>query len=220
MAKHAIIVAHYQDIDVPFTDDGWFNASSVAARFHKNPHEWLRLPATTAYLDAIERRYGKIPYVKTSKARVDRGGGTWLHPKLAVPFARWLDDDFAVWCDEQVDSLLRGNHPHFSRQQLRHEAAASYKLMSQVLLESRKAEGKGTAPHHFMTEAKVVNWAMSGEFAGRNREGMSIDELNLLANLEIKNSLLLARGVPYDERKSELESSAQQWRTQHTRIGA
>ncbi|WP_327190602.1 KilA-N domain-containing protein [Pseudomonas libanensis] len=37
-----------------------------------------------------------------------RGGGTWLHPKLAVAFARWISPDFSVWCDLHIDALLRG----------------------------------------------------------------------------------------------------------------
>lgn len=41
-------------------------------------------------------------------SRVRGQAGTWLHPKLAVAFARWLDDDFAVWCDLHIDALLRG----------------------------------------------------------------------------------------------------------------
>lgn len=36
------------------------------------------------------------------------GGGSWAHPKLAVFFARWLDDRFAVWCDMQIDDILHG----------------------------------------------------------------------------------------------------------------
>jgi hypothetical protein len=39
-------------------------------------------------------------YLKTSKATLANGGGTWLHPKLAVRFAQWLDPKFAVWCDQ------------------------------------------------------------------------------------------------------------------------
>lgn len=31
---------------------------------------------------------------------------TWLHPKLAVSFAHWLDVDFAVWCDLHSDALM------------------------------------------------------------------------------------------------------------------
>lgn len=30
-----------------------------------------------------------------------------MHPKLAVHFARWLDVRFAVWCDMQIDKLLK-----------------------------------------------------------------------------------------------------------------
>ena len=37
------------------------------------------------------------------------GGGTWLHPKLAIHFARWLDPRFAVWCDEQIEQILSGS---------------------------------------------------------------------------------------------------------------
>ncbi|MCG9054846.1 KilA-N domain-containing protein [Laribacter hongkongensis] len=91
-----------------FNPDGWFNATLAAERFGKSPYEWQRLPETVRYMQALEIRYGKIPYVKTSRARADRGGGTWLHPKLAVRFAQWLDVDFAIWCDEQVDALIRG----------------------------------------------------------------------------------------------------------------
>jgi len=100
-----IIAAEYEGIIVSFTGDGWFNATAPAAHFGKAPHEWLRLPATHDYLAALERKYGKIPYSKTKRGN---DGGTWMHPKLAVPFARWLDVDFAVWCDEQIDHILRG----------------------------------------------------------------------------------------------------------------
>ena len=38
----------------------------------------------------------------------ETGGGTWLHPKLAVDFARWLNPKFAVWCDEQITRIMTG----------------------------------------------------------------------------------------------------------------
>ena len=40
---------------------------------------------------------------------VQNGGGTWLHPKLAIHFARWLDPKFAVWCDEQIEHIISGS---------------------------------------------------------------------------------------------------------------
>lgn len=49
-----------------------------------------------------------IGLVRTKSGSPENGGGTWLHPKLAVQFARWLDVNFAVWCDLHIDALLRG----------------------------------------------------------------------------------------------------------------
>lgn len=110
-----LITLEYNGISVNFTGQAWFNATKVAEKFGRVPHDWLRLPDTLRYLEGLERRYGKIPYVKTSKARSDRGGGTWMHPRLGVAFARWLDTDFSIWCDEQVDLILRGGLAEWRR---------------------------------------------------------------------------------------------------------
>lgn len=123
-----IVPFDYQGQSVRFNTDGWINATEAAARFGKRPNEWLRLPDTLEYLGALERTCGKIPYVRTSRARADRGGGTWLHPKLAVSFARWLSADFAVWCDMQIDGLVRQGmaaqgHEHLIGLLLRPEAS-------------------------------------------------------------------------------------------------
>ncbi|MEY2666195.1 MAG: hypothetical protein RLZZ384_366, partial [Pseudomonadota bacterium] len=39
---------------------------------------------------------------------VSQEQGMWLHPYLAVDFARWLAADFAVWCEKQIENML---HP-------------------------------------------------------------------------------------------------------------
>nr|WP_110882822.1 KilA-N domain-containing protein [Photorhabdus australis] len=75
---------------IRFNDEGWINATLAADKFEKYPNDWLRLPETSSYIQALERRYGKIPYVKTSRARKDRGGGTWLHP-------RGLSNRWNIW---------------------------------------------------------------------------------------------------------------------------
>jgi hypothetical protein len=74
--------------------------------------------------------------------------GTWLHPKLAVIFARWLSPDFAVWCDEQIEALLH-QHPEYQKQfpelsvifekleknqqQLKNEVDQRFEQMAQML---------------------------------------------------------------------------------------
>lgn len=103
-----VIPFHYQGQPVRFNSEGWINATDVAKRFGKEPHEWLRLPETKGYLEAMAKT-GIFPEL-TRTAR-GRAGGTWLHPKLAVAFARWLSPEFAVWADLQIDALLHSYEP-------------------------------------------------------------------------------------------------------------
>ena len=197
-----LIQTDYQGLSVSFTEDGWFNATDAAGKFGKLPNDWLRLPATQDYLAALGRKYGKIPYFKTRRGQ---SGGTWLHPKLTVPFARWLDIDFAVWCDEQIDCLIRGTHVHYDWKRARSEAASSFKVMNAVLQLVRQDNGKVTASHHFSNEARMVNWALTGEFRGLDRESLSGGDLALLAKLEERNAVLIGCGMDYAERKPLLE---------------
>lgn len=232
MAAQLIITA-YQGIEVAFTEDAWFNATAVAAGFKKEVYEWLRLPTTKEYLETLSDvvfeqetgggfRTGKIPVLKTPKqkspfVKVKRGGkggsdATWFHPELAVAFARWLDVRFAIWCDRFIKAILMQQHPRFDWKRCRHEAASSYKLMSASLQLHRTREGKEVKQHHFSNEARLVNWALVGEFKGLDRDALPYDDLDLLAKLEVYNSVLIGEGQDYTARKLLLEHFAKQWR--------
>lgn len=106
-----LILAEYHGLQVAFTRDAWFNGTIAAARFGKRPAEWLRLPETRRYVHALARRteVGESHFARSERGG-RAGGSTWLHPKLAVRFAQWLDLDFAIWADDVIDRLLRGQH--------------------------------------------------------------------------------------------------------------
>lgn len=201
----------YQGHTITYQEDGWFNATEAAAKFGKRPVDWLRLPDTDSYIGALCRqlRSEKISLLKVIRGGRNHSDGTWLHPKLAVPFARWLDDDFAVWCDMQIDNLIRGNND-WARN--RHIAAASYKVMSLATKEAREHAGKPCLTHHYTNEARLVNWALAGKFCGLDRDSMTLSELDLLGHLEIRNTLLIARGVEYEKRKADLSEQAALWK--------
>jgi len=205
-----LITSQYNGKELSFNEQGWFNATQAAHKFNKSVHDWVRLPDTQKYMDALKRKYGKIPYLKTKRGN---NGGTWLHPKLAVRFAQWLDIDFALWCDEQIDQLLRGNHPVFDYRRLRHQAAATYKAVSAVLKISREFQGKVTKPYHYMNEAKLINWAMTGKFTGLDRDSLTYDELDLLAELEAQDLILIGSQCTYEQRKTALNLFAQNFRS-------
>lgn len=205
------VIREYQGHPITYRDDGWFNATEAAAKFGKRPVDWLRLPDTDNYIGALCRqlRSEKISLLKVIRGGRNRADGTWLHPKLAVAFARWLDDDFAVWCDFQIDALIRGTDDWTK---LRHSAAASYKVMSQMLKDVRLLDGKECQTHHYSNEARLVNWALAGKFASLDRDQMATADLDLLAHLEIRNTLMIAQGLEYEKRKTSLNEQASAWR--------
>lgn len=151
--------------------------------------------------------------VKTKSGPAAVGGGTWLHPKLAVLFARWLDVRFAIWCDSQIDNIVRGRHPHIDWRRMRHEASNSFKVMAGVIQLTRESQGKACAPHHFSNEARLINWALTGSFDNVDRESLAYSELDLLAKLEERNAVMLGAGWSYDERKESLALFTAKWRT-------
>jgi len=103
-----IITAQYGSISVLFRIDGFINATAIAKQFNKVPKDYLRTDSTKEYIKAIRHicliDENQIVISKSGSSK--NGGGTWLHPKLVVPFARWLDASFAVWCDLQIEKIL------------------------------------------------------------------------------------------------------------------
>lgn len=99
-----------------FRPDGWFNMTQAAQQFGKRLDNFWTSPDTKEYLGEIGK-HPEFQGVSTIRTVPGRTGGTWAHPKLAVFFARWLDVKFSVWCDMQIDKLLRGEVPQALREE-------------------------------------------------------------------------------------------------------
>lgn len=195
----AVITRDYQGHTISYQADGWFNATAAAAKWGKAPAEWLRLPSTIEYIGAVVKHNPSMGKTHRSKSGpAASGGGTWLHPKLAVPFSRWLDAEFAVWCDAQIDSLIRGKDDW---RLSRHASASGYKLASDILKMVRDEAGQPTESHHYSNEARLINWALTGEFKSVDRDSLSASDLDMLAYLQERNAVLIGRGLSYDQRK-------------------
>lgn len=208
-----LIQADFDGQAMQFNDDGWFNATAAAEKFGKRVGDWIDLPSTKEYMEKLNTRYSGI----LMNAKRGKNGGTWLHPKLAVSFARWLSVDFAIWCDEQIDIIIRGTPEQVNWKQTRHQAAVSFNVMCSMLEMSRKHDGKETEAHHYMNEARLVNWAFCGEFVSIDRTQLGAKDLDLLAKLEVQNTMMIARGVDREIRKSMLQEIAAAWRENQTK---
>ena len=210
-----LVKAEYHDIAVTFTEEAWFNATEVADKHKRRVTDWLYNSETQQYLAALAEIL-KVPKEHLLKTRRGRYGGTWMHPRLAVAFARWLDVRFGVWCDDQIFQILSGQHIHYDWKKLRHEATASYKVMGQILQLTLQRLGKSCSSHHFINEARMINWVLMGKFGKIDRDGLSSGDLDLLAKLENMDTVLIGCGASYDERKKELEQFASEQRNRAT----
>ena len=111
------LIKSFGDIAVSFRNDGFLNASAIAAHFGKRVPDFLKTEQNQEYISALAEHlsktlkivFDKNQLVIVKKGSPANGGGTWLHPKLAIHFARWLDPRFAVWCDEQIEQILSGS---------------------------------------------------------------------------------------------------------------
>lgn len=206
-----LVTRDYQGHAIVLQDDGWFNATQAAAQMGRRVDVWLKTHETQEYIKALCEITNTTEkgYLKTKRGAT---GGTWLHPKLAVRFAQWLDPRFAVWCDAQIDSLIRGKDDW---RKLRHQSASSFKVANDLLKLVREANGKETESHHYSNEARLINWALTGEFKGVDRDQCTSADLDLLAHLQERNAVLIGRGLQYDQRKPIIKQYAMDWRMAH-----
>lgn len=95
----------YNGNKVTFKNDGklMVNATEMAKPFSKRPVDWIKLPATTQFIDSLTavRKSHRSDLIVTIN-----GVGTWLHEDVALEFARWLSPEFAIWCNDRIKELL------------------------------------------------------------------------------------------------------------------
>ena len=100
--------------------DTMVNATEMAKPFgiNKQPAFWLRSKAAKEYIEAFNnyqknalRNLQSTPLrpVITIEGNYADGTrqGTWMHRWIAIEFARWLDPNFAIWCNQRIDELLK-----------------------------------------------------------------------------------------------------------------
>lgn len=97
------------------TSDSMFNATSLLKQWNKsNPDNkrdldnfWKSTHLVELMKEIAENEFEttsvdftvlKNMFSKTSKARFDRGGGTWIHPILFIKFAMYLSPKFELHC--------------------------------------------------------------------------------------------------------------------------
>ena len=203
------------------TDEMYFNATEMAKPFGKRPNDWLSLPDTKAYIDAlvtensgnddetgqptITGKSGNSQDLIITK-RGSKYGGTWLHADLGIAFARWLSPVFAVRLDKWTKARLSQERDW---RQKRIEAKTGFLPMTNAVMHAHDP----VKHYHFSNEADMINRIVLGmpakEFRLKHgvecvRDALDAAQLTEINRLQIINTGLIEIGMDYNERKERL----------------
>ncbi|BAY41836.1 KilA-like protein (plasmid) [Nostoc sp. NIES-2111] len=97
--------------------DGYINATALSSAYklatgkRRDVAHWLELERTKETLNHLSSITG-IPVIElyqSFRGSPENGGGTWIHPKLAVRFGIWLSDEFGYQVEQWVEEwVLKG----------------------------------------------------------------------------------------------------------------
>lgn len=152
------------------TKDGMFNATDLLKQWNnqscseRKMDNFFASGKTKEFIATIIERENlhtpKMVYVK-SKARNDRGGGTWMHPMLFIDFAMWINPEFKY-------DVIKFVHDEMIR--YRNDAGDAYKELSSAVTR--------IVPNDFMPKAmrkigEALNWIIFNDHEKmlRNKHG-------------------------------------------------
>ncbi|MEI7795177.1 MAG: KilA-N domain-containing protein [Methylococcaceae bacterium] len=228
--KSKIVTINYKDtMPVLFqSKDAWINATAIAKQFGKKPETYLKTERTQEYIAALLKSMFNIEESVALKSatkqnqivRIVQGGkpeyqGTWIHPKLAIDFARWLSADFAVWCDLQVEKILTSDQ---SRPFDIQEKRDAHSPMMDALIFAREAVGKETTEHHFSNENLFCNRALTSKWEALDESDLDVYDLRLLKAIRNHNMVLMQYNLKQSERQNALDKYVTAYRAKKPRL--
>ena len=181
------------------------NANQMASGFggSKKLENWKASNNTQRYIEALKVN----PKFQGTQLIISRKGnskefeqGTWIHEKLVLNFARYLNVEFELWCDEQIATLLREGSVSINKKQNlllsiiqssteveRAVALNKYELEYVKPLEQKTKEQEEYIEHVVHNEKYYITPTVIG-----NKFGMSAMKLN---------SVLQELGIQYKQGK-------------------
>lgn len=120
MQRHFELIPHIVEKEViqQRVSDGYINATAMCKAAGKRWNDYFRLDSTGEFLHELSATTG-IPaleqnqgLVQTKQGSPENGGGTWVHPQVAIHLAQWLSAVFAVQVSQWVYEWMSGaNRP-------------------------------------------------------------------------------------------------------------
>lgn len=75
---------------------------------------WKRSANTKRYIGALENKNSvkSTEYIISEEGRL---GGSWIHEKLILNLARYIDVNFELWCDDMIATLIRDGEVNLTK---------------------------------------------------------------------------------------------------------
>ena len=188
--------------------------ASGHATDNERPGEFLRNEGVKAFVAAVDED-AKSDAENPASVHSIKGGksqGTYAVELVAIRYAAWINPKFEVQVYRTFQAAVKQGKDWESA---RNDTRISNVVENAIIKATRADLGKDTTAVHYMSEAKLIAFVAFGEFAGRDRDTMTTQELALVSYLEVQNGVLYARGVPYEARKARLMEMADAWRARN-----
>jgi hypothetical protein len=171
--------------------------------FHLTPKKWI----DTTNAIGVQSRAGRY------------GGGTYAHNDIAFEFGSWLSPEFKLYLIKEFQRLKEDENRRLSLDWNLNRTLS--KLNYRIHTDAIKTHiipdlvSQDQANFVYANEADVLNVALFGQTAkqwrdnnpnqeGNMREFASIEELLVLANIEVMNAEFIRMGLPQPERLHKL----------------
>ena len=180
--------------------DDYVNVTLWCKKFGEQFYEFKRIPTTQAFIESAAKSLNTEPTLLIESKR-GKGGGTWVHPLLAIKIAEWLSPDFEVFVkqtfaaylkadmaladsiverSDDLEAIIRHNTKSVSRQK---QLEKYHGLMGEL-------RGRECEDMHFATVNKHNNKLVGIE---TRKNGLTADEVTIVSLLEDFEKLQLSR---------------------------
>lgn len=113
------IIRSWNSKAIRIRNDRYVSLTDMAQASDKLFGHWLDTKSAKSYLETLSSVIGMSisELVQPKRGGIPEEQGTWGHPKVALRFAQWCSDDFAVQVDLWIDELLNTGRVELQPQQ-------------------------------------------------------------------------------------------------------
>lgn len=190
----------------------WTTSQLIADKFGKRHDNILRAVANLDCSDEFRRlNFEELNYLdEQGKPRKNYDISRDGFSILAMGFtgksaAKWKEQFIAAFGKmERELQRLASRKTDPALRMASSEKSAAAMLMTDCLIDARKAIGKDTKPHHFANEHSLCNWVLTGCYGHIEEHDLERAAMRQLAEIRRRNTLLIMKGESYSTRKATL----------------